>query len=112
MQLYNKLSSDERSRMLDSSNQRRITLSFYKYAMINDPKSFRDELFIFWNSIDVLGRIYIASEGINAQLSLPEVNLEIFKNHLKSKSKKYKNRYRLRTRKINYHHHQKKILSR
>ena len=84
MQLYNKLSSDERSRMLDSSNQRRITLSFYKYAKINDPKSFRDELFIFWNSIDVLGRIYIASEGINAQLSLPEVNLEIFIDHLNS----------------------------
>ena len=84
MQLYNKLSSDERSRMLDSSNQRRITLSFYKYAKINDPKSFRDELFIFWDSIDVLGRIYIASEGINAQLSLPEVNLEIFIDHLNS----------------------------
>ena len=84
MQLYNKLSSDERSRMLDSSNQRRITLSFYKYAKINDPKSFRDELFIFWDSIDVLGRIYIANEGINAQLSLPEVNLEIFIDHLNS----------------------------
>ena len=87
MQLYNKLSSDERSRMLDSSNQRRITLSFYKYAKINDPKSFRDELFIFWNSIDVLGRIYIASEGINAQLSLPEVNLEKFIDSFKSKNR-------------------------
>jgi len=84
MQLYNKLSSDERSRILDSSNQKRITLSFYKYAKINDPKKFRDELFIFWDSIDVLGRIYIAKEGINAQLSLPEVNLEIFIDHLNS----------------------------
>ena len=84
MQLYNKLSSDERSRILDSSNQKRIILSFYKYAKINDPKRFRDDLFIFWDSIDVLGRIYIAKEGINAQLSLPQGNLEIFIKHLYS----------------------------
>ena len=84
MQLYNKLSSDERSKILDFSNQKRITLSFYQYAKINNPKSFRDELFIFWNSIDVLGRIYIANEGINAQLSLPEVNLKMFIEHLNS----------------------------
>ena len=84
MQLYNKLSSDERSRILDLSNQKRITLSFYQYAKINNPKGIRDELFIFWDSIDVLGRIYIANEGINAQLSLPEVNLKMFIEHLNS----------------------------
>jgi len=84
MQLYNKLSSDERSKILDSLNQKRITLSFYQYAKINDPKKFRDDLFIFWESINVLGRIYIAKEGINAQLSLPEDNLQIFSDHLKS----------------------------
>jgi len=84
MQLYNKLSSDERSKILDSLNQKRITLSFYQYAKINDPKKFRDDLFIFWESINVLGRIYIAKEGINAQLSLPEDNLQIFSGHLKS----------------------------
>ena len=84
MQLYNKLSSNERSRALDLSNQKRITLSFYKYARINDPRGFRDDLFIFWDSIDVLGRIYIANEGINAQLSLPDTNLEIFFEHLNS----------------------------
>ena len=84
MQLYNKLSSDERSKILDALNQKRITLSFYQYAKINDPKQFRDDLFIFWNNLDVLGRIYIAKEGINAQLSLPEENLETFIEHLKS----------------------------
>ena len=84
MQLYNKLSSNERSRALDLSNQKRITLSFYQYARINNPRGFRDELFIFWDSIDVLGRIYIAKEGINAQLSLPDTNLEIFIEHLNS----------------------------
>ena len=84
MQLYNKLSSEERSKILDTLNQKRITLSFYQYAKIDDPKQFRDDLFIFWNNLNVLGRIYIAKEGINAQLSLPEENLKTFTEHLKS----------------------------
>ena len=84
MQLYNKLSSEERSKILDALNQKRITLSFYQYAKIDDPKQFRDDLFIFWNNLNVLGRIYIAKEGINAQLSLPEENLKTFTEHLKS----------------------------
>ena len=84
MQLYNKLSSEERSKILDASNQKRITLSFYQYAKIRDPKKFRDDLFIFWNNLDVLGRIYVAKEGINAQLSLPKENLNKFSDHLKS----------------------------
>ncbi len=84
MQLYNKLSADERSRILDASGQKRINLSFYQYAKISDPKIFRDELYVFWDSIDVLGRIYIAKEGINAQLSLPEKNINTFSDHLKS----------------------------
>ncbi len=82
MQLYNKLSADEREKILEASNLDRITLSFYKYASIKNPAKFRDDLFIFWDSIDVLGRIYIANEGINAQLSLPKKNLKIFSNHL------------------------------
>ncbi len=84
MQLYNKLSSDQRSKILDASGQKRINLSFYQYAKIHDPKSLRDELYIFWDSIDVLGRIYIAKEGINAQLSLPEKFINTFSKHLKS----------------------------
>ena len=72
MQLYNKLSSEEQSKILDTLNQKRITLSFYQYAKIDDPKQFRDDLFIFWNNLNILGRIYVAKEGINAQLSLPE----------------------------------------
>ena len=82
MQLYNKLSSNEREKILEASNLERITLSFYKYASIKNPSKLRDDLFIFWNSIDVLGRTYIANEGINAQLSLPKKNLNIFSNHL------------------------------
>jgi len=82
MQLYNKLSSNEREKILEASNLERITLSFYKYASIKNPAKLRDDFFIFLNSIDVLGRVYIANEGINAQLSLPKKNLNIFSNYL------------------------------
>ena len=78
MQLYNNISSEERSKILDESNQNRITLSFYKYANITNPKKFRDDLYRFWDKIGILGRIYVASEGINAQLSLPEKMWAIF----------------------------------
>tara|TARA_B100001063_G_scaffold137843_1_gene128807 strand:- start:386 stop:1288 length:903 start_codon:yes stop_codon:yes gene_type:complete len=37
-----------------------------------------------WEKLDVLGRIYIASEGINAQLSMPSQNLNEFKTKLDS----------------------------
>tara|TARA_B100001123_G_scaffold154470_1_gene178987 strand:+ start:1025 stop:2056 length:1032 start_codon:yes stop_codon:yes gene_type:complete len=84
MQLYNKLSSDEQSELLDISKRKRITLSFYQYAHIKCPQTFRDKLFIVWNNLDVLGRIYVASEGINAQLSLPKENFSKFQKHLNS----------------------------
>lgn len=84
MQLYNKLSSKERAALIDKSKQERIILSFYQYAKIIDPKSFRDQLFIKWDSLEILGRIYIADEGINAQLSIPKDNLDNFKLYLKS----------------------------
>ena len=71
MQLYNTLSADERSEMIDNAGKQRLTLSFYAYAQIPNPTQFRNELFLAWNPLDVLGRIYVAHEGINAQLSLP-----------------------------------------
>ena len=45
---------------------------------------FRDYLFIHWDELNVLGRIYIANEGVNAQLSVPAPNFEAFKTHLDS----------------------------
>lgn len=86
MQLYNILSAEEREKLIDEAGLKRLTLSFYTYAHILNPQQFRDELFIKWNELDVLGRIYVAREGINAQLSLPAVKLETFKDHLDSYS--------------------------
>ncbi|MCP4052775.1 MULTISPECIES: rhodanese-related sulfurtransferase [Mesoflavibacter] len=84
MQLYNKLSANERAELIEKAGKERLTLSFYKYARISNPQEFRDQLFIKWDSLDVLGRIYVATEGINAQLSLPADNFENFKTHLDS----------------------------
>jgi len=82
MQLYNKLSAEERARIIDENSQERITLSFYKYFKLGNPKIFRDHLFVTWSKLDILGRIYIANEGINAQLSVHEENIYDFKETL------------------------------
>ncbi len=82
MQLYNNLSAKERAKLIEEAGKDRLTISFYKYAQIESPKNFRDNLFIKWNALDVLGRIYVANEGINAQLSIPADNFNEFKQHL------------------------------
>ena len=84
MQLYNTLSAQERAALIDSAGEERLTLSFYAYAQIGNPQLLRDHLFISWNALEVLGRIYVATEGINAQLSVPAPNFDVFKNHIDS----------------------------
>ena len=82
MQLYNRLSAAEREKLIDEAGEDRLTLSFYKYARIKNPKLFRDYLFLEWDKMHVLGRIYVAHEGINAQLSLPAKRFDAFKNKI------------------------------
>jgi UPF0176 protein len=84
MQLYNTLSAEERAELIDQAGQQRLTLSFYAYAKIEDPKTFRDNLFIAWNALDALGRTYVAHEGINAQMSVPAENFEAFRETLEA----------------------------
>lgn len=82
MQLYNKMSAEERAALIDEAGKDRLTISFYEYHQIEDVKRFRDELFIAWDKLEVLGRIYVADEGINAQLSVPAEKFNDFKTHL------------------------------
>lgn len=82
MQLYNNLSAKERAALIEKAGKERLTISFYKYAKIKNPELFRNHLFINWDKLDVLGRIYVANEGINAQLSVPAENFNGFKDHL------------------------------
>ncbi|MGB5435143.1 MAG: rhodanese-related sulfurtransferase [Maribacter sp.] len=84
MQLYNTLSAKERETLIEQAGKERLTISFYQYAHIGNPTIFRNHLFIHWNELDVLGRIYVAHEGINAQLSVPAENFKAFKAHLDS----------------------------
>jgi UPF0176 protein len=82
MLLYNTLSAEDRSILIDDAGKRRLILSFYAYAKIQNPIQFRNELFLAWNPLGILGRIYVAKEGINAQLSLPADSFYAFKNTL------------------------------
>lgn len=84
MQLYNNLSAEERAALIAEAGKDRLTISFYTYAKIGNPEIFRNHLFLAWNELDVLGRIYVANEGINAQLSIPADYFQQFKDHLDS----------------------------
>ncbi|MEO7426889.1 MAG: rhodanese-related sulfurtransferase, partial [Fibrobacteria bacterium] len=80
--LYNTLSAAQRAELIDAAGRDRLTLSFYKYHRLEDPQAFRDGLYRAWEKLEVLGRIYVAREGINAQLSVPADRLEDFKADL------------------------------
>jgi UPF0176 protein len=76
--LHIKFGSEDLEKQLNQENFERKTLSFYKYVIIEDPFALRKELFIKWDNLKVKGRIYIAKEGINAQLSCPKPNWNKF----------------------------------
>ncbi|MEQ1554765.1 MAG: rhodanese-related sulfurtransferase [Ferruginibacter sp.] len=76
--LHNRLSQAELKKMLVEEKEPRITISFYRYFFIANPVEYRDEMYKLFNALKVFGRIYIAHEGINAQLSLPESNAQKF----------------------------------
>jgi UPF0176 protein len=82
MQLYNTLSAKERAALIEEAGKERLTISFYQYAHLVNTSIFRNHLFIHWDALEVLGRIYVADEGINAQLSVPAENFDDFKAHL------------------------------
>ncbi len=77
-QKVNKKSKEELLRDLEQEDFSRKTLSFYKYVKIADPKKMRDFLFDKFTELGCLGRIYVAHEGINAQMNVPEHNFEKF----------------------------------
>lgn len=83
--LINRLSREELIKRLEAENFRRVTLSFYRYVIIDQAPEFRDELFAEWQSLGVLGRTYLAREGINAQISVPEPQWEGFKASLEKR---------------------------
>ncbi|MCX6332206.1 MAG: rhodanese-related sulfurtransferase [Bacteroidetes bacterium] len=80
--LHNRISNKELKEKLYQENFPRITISFYQYFSIKDPVQFRDDLYQGLNALQVFGRIYVAQEGINAQISVPSHLFENFKKYL------------------------------
>jgi len=80
--LHNRVSQKELKERLIAKKEARLTLSFYKYFPIRDPKNFRDRLYGSLHNIGVYGRIYVAKEGINGQVSVPSSRIVEFKARL------------------------------
>ncbi|MFA5619546.1 MAG: rhodanese-related sulfurtransferase [Weeksellaceae bacterium] len=82
MQLWNKLNKEELLSQLKEQNVKFVTVSFYQYAHIGNPQIFRNFLYQNWFELDIVGRTYVAHEGINAQISIPAHNFEAFRKTL------------------------------
>lgn len=80
--LVNRVNKHELKKQLASEPFKRLTVSFYRYVNIADPQAFRDDLYKKWNELNCFGRIYVAKEGINAQMSVPEHYWKDFLEHL------------------------------
>jgi len=82
MQLWNTLNKEELEVQLKESGYKFVTVSFYQYAHIENPRLFRDHLFLMWSKLGVVGRTYVAKEGINAQMAVPSQNFNQFRDEL------------------------------
>jgi UPF0176 protein len=80
--LHNRINNEELKQQLLQESEARTTISFYKYFNIQNPQEFRNHLYKHLKTLKVFGRIYIAKEGINAQVSVPSSNFDSFKSFL------------------------------
>jgi UPF0176 protein len=84
MPLHNRIDGRILKEKIRSTPDKRVTISFYRYHHLQDLQAFRDSLYLNLENTGILGRIYIAEEGINAQISVPEKNIESFRSYLYS----------------------------
>ena len=82
--LHNRVSRRELKERIKNDSTPRTTVSFYCYFKIDEPVHFRNKLYKHLNELGVLGRIYLAQEGINAQVSVPSKYFDAFKSYLYS----------------------------
>lgn len=80
--IANKYNKEELKEKIKQDPTPRTTISFYRYVNIAKPDAMRDELYRAWFAMGVLGRIYVAKEGINAQFSVPTAHMDMFRTHL------------------------------
>ncbi|MDG1089238.1 MAG: hypothetical protein P8P37_00005, partial [Candidatus Marinimicrobia bacterium] len=84
--MFNKKSQLELKRDLEQETFQRITCSFYRYINIKNPESFRNHLYEEFSRLNILGRVYIAQEGVNAQISVPEDKWNTFEDYINSEA--------------------------
>ena len=82
--LHNRVSNEELKQRLMAEDFDRTTISFYQYFPVQNPQEFRDHLYKHLSALQVFGRIYVAQEGINAQISVPSHNMPAFSEFLDS----------------------------
>ena len=82
--LYNTIDSRILRKKAAENTLPHVTVSFYRYFAIPDPEKFRDQLYSSWESMQILGRTYIAGEGINAQIAVPQTQYDSFVKQLYS----------------------------
>lgn len=82
--LHNRVSQKELKERLYEETEPRKTISFYSYFFVSDPQAFRDHLYKHLVELKVFGRIYVAHEGINAQLSVPASNFHLMREFFES----------------------------
>ena len=61
-------------------------LSFYKFCNIENPDETVKALFNLWTVLKVTGRVYVATEGVNAQMCIPSSVLPHFRASLETSS--------------------------
>ena len=82
--LHNRVSRALLKQRAQDDSTPRNTISFYCYFPIDDTQQFRDKWYDYFSKLDIYGRIYIATEGINAQISCPTSNLNLLKDFIYS----------------------------
>lgn len=80
--VHNYISKKELKKNILLQSHPRFILSFYKYFNIEELKNLRDKIYKNFYKYNILGRVYIAHEGINAQISIPVHRYSVLKNFL------------------------------
>ncbi len=84
--LANNKSREELLADLEQENFQRTTLSFYRYVHITEPHTLRDKMYEKLESLGCRGRIYLAHEGINAQMNVPTHHWDAFNEYIQSQA--------------------------
>jgi UPF0176 protein len=80
--LHNRVNRKELKDRILTQDIQRTTLSFYAYTKLSDPNAFRDNFYRGLHELGVFGRIYVAGEGVNAQISVLSSHLEALRSYL------------------------------